>query len=243
MRQQLHRTTTDRVAGRPALRLQPPDHDPRRPDGEARRAARINRRASSSTNIAATSSTRTGSSASATKTRRGWQALFERCREQGRGDRAARWPRSASTSASTSRVPPHRQPGAEGRERGAAGQEGDGRGQPAPGHLDRQEIHQPRPAVPGSDPGRQHRPDEGGRQIRVSPRLQVLDLRDLVDPPGDHPLDRRPGADHPHPGPHDRDDQQAGPHRAPDAARDRPRADARGAGREAVRCRSRRSAR
>ena len=26
-----------------------------------------------------------------------------------------------------------------------------------------QEIHQPRPAVPGPDPGRQHRPDEGGR--------------------------------------------------------------------------------
>ena len=35
-----------------------------------------------------------------------------------------------------------------------------------------------------------------------------LDLRDMVDPPGDHPLDRRPGAHHPHPGAHDRDDQQ-----------------------------------
>jgi len=30
--------------------------------------------------------------------------------------------------------------------------------------------------------------------------LQVFHLRDVVDPPGDHPLDRRPGADHPHPG-------------------------------------------
>ena len=28
---------------------------------------------------------------------------------------------------------------------------------------------QPRPAVPRSDPGRQHRPDEGGRQVRLSP--------------------------------------------------------------------------
>jgi hypothetical protein len=46
----------------------------------------------------------------------------------------------------------------------------------------------------------QHRPDEGGRQVRVPPRLQILDLRHLVDPAGDHPLDRRPGADHPHPG-------------------------------------------
>ncbi len=69
------------------------------------------------------------------------------------------------------RVPPHREHGAEGRARGADRQEGDGRGQPPPRHLDRQEIHQPRPAVPRPDPGRQHRPDEGGRQVRVSPRL------------------------------------------------------------------------
>ena len=41
--------------------------------------------------------------------------------------------------------------------------------------------------------------------------LQVLDLRDLVDPPGDHPRDRRPGADDPDPGAHGRDDQQARP--------------------------------
>ncbi len=67
-----------------------------------------------------------------------------------------------------------------------------------PGDLDCQEVHQPRPAVPGPDPGRQHRPDEGGGQVRIPPRLQVLDLRHLVDPPGDHPLDRRPGAHHPY---------------------------------------------
>jgi RNA polymerase primary sigma factor len=36
-------------------------------------------------------------------------------------------------------------------------QEGNGRGQPAPRHLDRQEIHQPRPAVPRPHPGGQHR--------------------------------------------------------------------------------------
>jgi hypothetical protein len=123
--------------------------------------------------------------------------------------------------------------GAEGRARGAHRQEGNGRGQPAPRDLHRQEIHQPRPAVPRPDPGRQHRPDEGGRQVRVPPRLQVLHLRHVVDPAGDHPLDRRPGAHHPHPGAHDRDDQQDRPHVAPDAARDRPRADAGGTGREA----------
>ena len=64
--------------------------------------------------------------------------------------------------------------GLDRRGQGAPREEGDGRGQPAPGDLDRQEIHQPRPAVPRSDPGRQHRPDEGRRQVRVSPRLQIL---------------------------------------------------------------------
>ena len=48
-------------------------------------------------------------------------------------------------------------------------------------------------------------------------------LCDVVDPPGDHPLDRRPGAHDPHPGAYDRNDQQAGAHVAADAARDRPR--------------------
>ena len=61
------------------------------------------------------------------------------------------------------RVPAHRQHGPEGRARGPHRQEGNGRGQPPPRHLDRQEIHQPRPAVPRPHPGRQHRPDEGGR--------------------------------------------------------------------------------
>ena len=86
------------------------------------------------------------------------------------------------------------------------------RGQPPPRRLDREEVHEPRPAVPRPDPGGQHRPHEGGRQVRVQARLQVLDVRDVVDPPGDHARDRRPGAHDPHPGPHDRDDQQADPH-------------------------------
>ena len=51
----------------------------------------------------------------------------------------------------------------------------------APRHFHRQEIHQPRPAVPRPDPGRQHRPHEGGGQVRVPARLQVLHLRHLVD--------------------------------------------------------------
>jgi hypothetical protein len=39
-----------------------------------------------------------------------------------------------------------------------------------------------RPAQCVAKPGRQYRPDESGRQIRVPPRLQVLDLRHLVGP-------------------------------------------------------------
>ena len=41
------------------------------------------------------------------------------------------------------------------------GEEGTNRGQPALGCFHREEIYQPRPAVPGSDSGRQYRPDEG----------------------------------------------------------------------------------
>jgi RNA polymerase sigma factor (sigma-70 family) len=44
----------------------------------------------------------------------------------------------------------------------------------------------------------------------VAARLQVLDLRDLVDPPGDHARDRGSGSHDSHSGAHDRDDEQAG---------------------------------
>ena len=54
----------------------------------------------------------------------------------------------------------------------------------------------------------------------------------LVDPPGDHPLDR-PGAHDPHSGAHDRGDETAASNIAANVARDRPRADPRGARREA----------
>jgi hypothetical protein len=39
-------------------------------------------------------------------------------------------------------------------------------------------------------------------------RLQVLDLRDVVDPPGGHARDRRQGAHDPHPGAHGREAEQ-----------------------------------
>ena len=164
---------------------------------------------------------------------RGWKEFTKNEKDTIRDIRAEIQNLATETAHLDRRIPPDRQPGAEGRARSGDRQEGNGRGQPAPRHLHRQEIHQPRPAVPRPDPGRQYRPDEGGRQVRVPPRLQVLDLCDLVDPAGDHPLDRRPGAHDPHSGAHDRDDQQDRPHVAPDAARDRPRADAGGTGRKA----------
>jgi hypothetical protein len=71
------------------------------------------------------------------------------------------------------------------------------RSQPAPRRLDRQALRQPRPVAPRPDPGRQHRADEGGRSLPVPARLQVLDLRDLVDPPGDRPRGGRLRPHHP----------------------------------------------
>ncbi len=82
------------------------------------------------------------------------------------------------------------------------------RRQPAAGGFDRQEVPQPRPELPRPDPGGQRRPDAGGRQVRVSPRLQVLHLRHVVDPPGDHPRRGRSEPHDPHPGAHGGNDVQ-----------------------------------
>ena len=85
------------------------------------------------------------------------------------------------------------------------------RGQSAPGGQRRQEVYRARHdhARPGA--GRQHRPDPGGGEVPLHQGLQVLDLRDLVDSPGDHPRHRRPGAHDPHPRAYGRDDQPRGP--------------------------------
>ena len=130
---------------------------------------------------------------------------------------------SSRTPASPRRAQAHPardDPGRHGRREGQARAH---RGQPSPRRLHRQEVHQPRPAVPRPHSGGQHRPDEGGRQVRVPPRLQVLDLRHLVDSSGHHPRHRRSGPHHPHPGAHDRDHQQAHPHLASAGAGARPR--------------------
>ena len=111
-----------------------------------------------------------------------------------------------------------------------AGQAGTVRRQPAAGRLDRQEVPQPRPELPGPDPGRQRRPDAGGGQVRVPPRLQVLHLCHLVDSPGDHPGRGRSEPHDPHSGAHGRDHVARAECFAPAAAGAGPRADARGNG-------------
>ena len=111
------------------------------------------------------------------------------------------------------------------RARRAPREAGDGRGQPAPRRLDRQEVPQPGPAVPRSDPGGDDRARARGREVRPPQGLQVLDLRDVVDPPGRRPRARRQGADDPDAGPRRREAEQDRPLGAEAARRARARAD------------------
>jgi len=48
------------------------------------------------------------------------------------------------------------------------------------GHFIAKKIHQPRSVLPRPDSGGAHGPDEGGRKIRISPRLQIF----TPTPPG-----------------------------------------------------------
>jgi hypothetical protein len=57
----------------------------------------------------------------------------------------------------------------------------------------------PRSELPRPDPGGLARADPRGGEVRLPQGLQVLDLRDVVDPPGGHARDRGQGADDPHP--------------------------------------------
>ena len=82
--------------------------------------------------------------------------------------------------------------------------------------------------LPRPDPGGLAGADPGGREVRLPPRLQVLDLRDLVDPPGGDPGDRRQGADDPDPRPHGREAEPGHPRRAPAGPAAGPRARAGG---------------
>ena len=100
--------------------------------------------------------------------------------------------------------------------------------EPATGRLDREELPQPGPAVPRSHPGGHARPHPRRREVRLAPGLQVLDLRDLVDPPGGRARARRQGPHDPDAGAHRRADAEDQPGRAVALDAARARADARG---------------
>ena len=99
--------------------------------------------------------------------------------------------------------------------------------EPAARRVDREEV-----PVLGSAPARhraggQPRPHPRRRQVRLAQGLQVLDVRDLVDPPGDPARHRQLGARHPA-----ASSRRRHAHRAAQAARaarghDGPHADAR----------------
>ena len=105
------------------------------------------------------------------------------------------------------------------------GEAADGRGEPPPRRLDREELPQPGPAVPRPDPGGDDRARAGGREVRLPARLQVLDVRDLVDPPGRGAGARRQGPHDPDARARGREAEQDHPHRAQAARRARTRPD------------------
>ena len=79
------------------------------------------------------------------------------------------------------------------------GQGADDQLEPAPRRLDRQEVPGPRAAAARPHPGGHLRADPRGREVRLAQGLQVLHLRDVLDPPGDPARDREQGAHDPHP--------------------------------------------
>ena len=90
--------------------------------------------------------------------------------------------------------------------------------EPPPRRVDREALPGARPVAARPDPGGDHRADPRGREVRLAPRLQVLDVRDVVDPAGRAARRREQVAHDPHPRAHRRA-------RAEDRAR-RARADA-----------------
>ena len=68
--------------------------------------------------------------------------------------------------------------------------------------LERTQVPGTRSATARPDPGGDPRADSGGREVRLPQGLQVLDVRDVLDPRVDPARDREPCADDPDPGAH-----------------------------------------
>ncbi len=98
--------------------------------------------------------------------------------------------------------------------------------EPPAGRLERPPLHAPGPQPAGPDPGGHPRPDPRLREVRLAQGLQVLDLRDLLDPPGDSAGARVQGAHDPGPEPGRPAGAQGDAHRARAGDEPRPRPDA-----------------
>src|SRR5439155_209704 len=94
--------------------------------------------------------------------------------------------------------------GEEDRARRPPGEAADDPVEPAARRLDREELPQPRSPVPRPDPGGNARTHPRSREVRLAPRLQVLDVRDVVDQAGGRACARRQGAHDPDAGAHRR---------------------------------------
>ena len=153
-------------------------------------------------------------------------------RRRGVGRQPAALPRRRRPAQAADRGP-RRSSLAKAIERGDARREAPhDRVEPPPGRLDREGLPRPRRPVPRPDPGGHARPQPRGREVRLAPRLQVLDLRDLVDPPVGAARRREPRA---------HDPRARARRRAPAEARRAPRAGSRSS--SAARRRSRSSPR
>ena len=116
----------------------------------------------------------------------------------------------------------------EDRARRRRGEEPDDQLEPPPRRLDREEVPGSRAVAARPDPGGRDRTDPRGREVRLAPRLQVLDLRDLVDPPGGTARRRQQVAHDSHPRPHRRPRAEDRPGGARADGQARPPADRRG---------------
>ena len=100
--------------------------------------------------------------------------------------------------------------------------------QPAARRLDRPPLPDAGHHARRPDPGGRDRPDPRDREVRLAQGVQVLDLRDLVDPPGGAARRRQQGAHDPHPGPRRRARAEGRADRARALREARPHADRRG---------------
>src|SRR6266511_951743 len=87
----------------------------------------------------------------------------------------------------------------------------DGGGEPPSGGVDREEVPRPGLAASGPDPGGDDRVGTGGGEVRPPPGIQVLDLRDLVDPASGGTGVNEQGEDDPHAGARGREAEQDHP--------------------------------